>query len=459
MRGKILHLTLFLPLLTLLASESVLRDIKYNVKSNGIMLSLDYTHPIPDENIIGWKSDRNWLYVTLLGVKPPLTQVPKPTFNGHIKEIVIDDFDESVQIAILMAKPIHWYDIINSQGSASSLIFIHTELAKSQLSYLKRYLDQNGESVFSHVSREGFPVYNTDFKSAFEKARNELGPNSLFKYKGKLYHTNHPGEPTGELISGLKEDKESLNNYFDQYAVVYKESSEAEWDDGLSFQPPESESILEQESDEYFIDKESGEELVEWTDFSDQQDEPYSEKELMAELTEHSLTGDEIKSPIEQSQKLSWWQRLPFFSKTENDILRKNRKIDERYLLLGQSAIRVDTNIDGVPIYIDGRYVGHTPLSNPIQVEPGWHQVSGFTPQYLMYLNTGTISYVDNDPMLHNQMFGTETIYVESGKIARSEMRFDYVGPSLPVRRKNGGWLVGFPIVILFFELLAWGTV
>ena len=61
--------------------------------------------------------------------------------------------------------------------------------------------------------------------------------------------------------------------------------------------------------------------------------------------------------------------------------------------------------------------------------------------------------------MLHNQMFGTETIYVESGKIARSEMRFDYVGPSLPVRRKNGGWLVGFPIVILFFELLAWGTV
>ena len=151
--------------------------------------------------------------------------MPKPTFNGHIKEIVIDDFDESVQIAILMAKPIHWYDIINSQGSASSLIFIHTELAKSQLSYLKRYLDQNGESVFSHVSREGFPVYNTDFKSAFEKARNELGPNSLFKYKGKLYHTNHPGEPTGELISGFKENKESLNNLSNQFGEVKSDLS------------------------------------------------------------------------------------------------------------------------------------------------------------------------------------------------------------------------------------------
>ena len=458
MRGKILHLLLFVPLLTLLASESVLKDVKYNVKSNGIMLSLNYTRPIPDDNIIGWKSDRNWLYLTLLGVKPPATQVPKLVFNGYIKEIVIDDFDESVQIAILMGKPIHWYDIVNSQSSASSIVFIHTELNKSQIANIKRHLDQDGESVFSHVPRQGFPAYNTNFKSAFEKARMELGPNALFKWKGKLYHTNHPNETTGELISGLREKKESLTDYFDRYAVSYKEESEAEWDDGLSFQPPESASGPERQPDEYFIDDESGEELVEWKIFSDQQDDPYSVDELMAELNEHSLGRDEIKGPAVQSQKSSWWQRLPFLSKTENNISGRNKKWDDRYLLVGQSAIRVDTNIDGVPIYIDGRYVGHTPLSNAIRVEPGWHQVSGFSPQYLMYLNTGTISYVDNDPMLHNQMFGTETVYVESGKIARSEMRFDYVGPSLPIKRKNGGWLVGFPIVVLFFHLLAWGV-
>ena len=131
---------------------------------------------------------------------------------------------------------------------------------------------------------------------------------------------------------------------------------------------------------------------------------------------------------------------------------------DNEELLLGQSAIRVDANLDGVPIYIDGRYVGHTPLKTPIRVEPGWHQVSGFSPQYLMYLNTGTIDYVSNDPMLHNQIFGTETLYVEGGKIARSEMRFDYVGPSLPVKKKEGGWLVGFPVIMTFFYLLAWGA-
>ena len=458
MRGRITYLLLFVPMLTILASESVLKDIKYNIKSNGIMLSLNYTHPIPDDNIIGWKSDRNWLYLTLLGVKPPENHTPKPVFSGHIKEIVIDDFDESVQIAILMEKPIHWYDIINSQGSSSSVVFIHTELNESQIANIKRHLDQKGESVFSHVRQQGFPAYNTNFKSAFEKARMELGPNALFKYKGKLYHTNHPNESTGELISGLQEKSKSLIDYFDRYAIAYKEDNEAEWDDGLTFQTDDSERLPEQQPDEYFVEKQSGEELVEWENFTEHQDEPYSEDELMAELNDYSFTSDEIKGPTVESQRSSWWERLPFFSRAENNILRKRARANDKYLLVGQSAIRVDTNIDGVPIYIDGRYVGHTPLSNAIRVEPGWHQVSGFSPQYLMYLNTGTISYVDNDPMLHNQMFGTETVYVESGKIARSEMRFDYVGPSLPVKRKNGGWLVGFPVVVLFFQLLAWGT-
>ena len=97
-------------------------------------------------------------------------------------------------------------------------------------------------------------------------------------------------------------------------------------------------------------------------------------------------------------------------------------------------------------------------MKTPIRVEPGWHQVSGFSPQYLMYLNTGTIDYVSNDPMLNNQIFGTETLYVEGGKIARSEMRFDYVGPSLPVKKQEGGWLVGFPVLLSFFSLIAWGV-
>ncbi len=183
-----------------------------------------------------------------------------------------------------------------------------------------------------------------------------------------------------------------------------------------------------------------------------------SKGQLIEELVEHSIIQDDMDGRIVKVPKKSWWEKLPFMSITKSRFSKHIKQKDKEELLLGQSAIRVDANLDGVPIYIDGRYVGHTPLKTPIRVEPGWHQVSGFSPQYLMYLNTGTIDYVSNDPMLHNQIFGTETLYVEGGKIARSEMRFDYVGPSLPVKKKEGGWLVGFPVIMTFFYLLAWGA-
>ena len=180
--------------------------------------------------------------------------------------------------------------------------------------------------------------------------------------------------------------------------------------------------------------------------------------QLIKELADNSIIQDKLNGRIIKVPKKSWWQKLPFMSISKSKIGRYNKSKNKDELLLGQSAIRVEANLEGVPIYIDGRYVGHTPLKAPIRVEPGWHQVSGFSPQYLMYLNTGTIDYVSNDSMLKNQIFGTETIYVEGGKIARSEMRFDYVGPSLPVKKKNGGWLTGFPIVVAFLYMMSWGA-
>ena len=35
------------------------------------MINIDYDVPINDDAIIGWKSDRGWVYLTLLGVRAP----------------------------------------------------------------------------------------------------------------------------------------------------------------------------------------------------------------------------------------------------------------------------------------------------------------------------------------------------------------------------------------------------
>lgn len=482
MLKNIKHIILGLSLIVGWGESSVLEDIKYDPKTNGLMISIEYSEPIPDDNIIGWKSDRNWLYITLLGVKHINNISPKSDPNNLIKELVIDSFDESVQIAILLTKKIHWYDIINSEGTSSAVVFIHTEMKNSLQANLKKHLDKNGKSVFSVVSQEGFPTYNTSFQAAFNKAREELGPNALFRYKGKLYHTNHPNEVNQNVASGFKEldEKKSIDDIFANYALATKKLDQVSSDDHSSNE--EFNTV-----DEYFVDEDSGQELSEWSDLAEQDksentksslsfwdrmtaaredddkaklfDNLESSKgQLIEELADHSIINDDLDGRIIKVPKTSWWQKLPFSSITKGRFgVSKKRKSDKE-LLLGQSAIRIDANLDGVPIYIDGRYVGHTPLKAPIRVEPGWHQVSGFSPQYLMYLNTGTIDYVSNDPMLNNQIFGTETLYVEGGKIARSEMRFDYVGPSLPVKKQEGGWLVGFPILLSFFSLIAWGV-
>ena len=482
MLKNIKHIILGLSLIIGWVESSVLEDIKYDPKTNGLMISIEYSEPIPDDNIIGWKSDRNWLYITLLGVKHINNISPKSDPNNLIKELVIDSFDESVQIAILLTKKIHWYDIINSEGTSSAVVFIHTEMKNSLQANLKKHLDKNGKSVFSVVSQEGFPTYNTSFQAAFNKAREELGPNALFRYKGKLYHTNHPNEVNQNVATGFKEldEKKSIDDIFANYALTTKKLDQVSSDDQSS--NGEFNTV-----DEYFVDEDSGQELSEWSDLAEQDksentksslsfwdrmtaaredddkaklfDNLESSKgQLIEELADHSIINDDLDGRIIKVPKTSWWQKLPFSSITKGRFgVSKKRKSDKE-LLLGQSAIRIDANLDGVPIYIDGRYVGHTPLKAPIRVEPGWHQVSGFSPQYLMYLNTGTIDYVSNDPMLNNQIFGTETLYVEGGKIARSEMRFDYVGPSLPVKKQEGGWLVGFPILLSFFSLIAWGV-
>ena len=482
MLKNIKHIILGLSLIVSWGESSVLEDIKYDPKTNGLMISIEYSEPIPDDNIIGWKSDRNWLYITLLGVKHINNINPKSDPNNLIKELVIDSFDESVQIAILLTKKIHWYDIINSEGTSSAVVFIHTEMKNSLQANLKKHLDKNGKSVFSVVSQEGFPTYNTSFQAAFNKAREELGPNALFRYKGKLYHTNHPNEVNQNVASGFKdlEEKKSIDDIFVDYALANEKLDQA----SLNYQSSNNESDA---VDEYFVDEDSGQELSEWSDLAEvdksqniksslsfwdrmtaaREDDDKaklfdniesSKGQLIEELADHSIINDDLDGRIIKVPKTSWWQKLPFSSITKGRFgVTKKRKTDKD-LLLGQSAIRIDANLDGVPIYIDGRYVGHTPLKAPIRVEPGWHQVSGFSPQYLMYLNTGTIDYVSNDPMLNNQIFGTETLYVEGGKIARSEMRFDYVGPSLPVKKQEGGWLVGFPILLSFFSLIAWGV-
>ena len=746
------------------------------------MVNLDYSDPINDDDIIGWKSDRGWVYLTLLGVRAPKNRVPQQKYRGSVRKIVIDDFDESTQLAVLINKPVLGYDIINSKTSPSTVIFIHTEMKKSEVANLKKHIDEEGVSVFNVAKTSGFPKYNTNFRSAFDKARKELGPNSIFEYHGKLYTTNHPGEKGSELnsllVSRSKDNFEKLSsmNEFGKKSVIDKEiyidkasgdylSEALNSSDSLETfllseeklkktpkinkispeKTPEGDQFLiekefkiekpsplvaniedkkpglinrifnrylrknvpkddvptkeklphlalknnrkskssefqkrnielqekyipsissnlrmdakdsllmnlssTQESDTNRIDpwlnsadieefqkrnielqkkyipkissnsfneilkieeNKSNTQLADtniveawfkddsyisdeydatrlqkkyvprffdnieldttrFTSFngaptqladtniveawfkddsyiSDEYDatrlqkkyvpknmnvESFNKKDSSKyflsmpqkpEFTDPEVLDNRFKtrfknnnlsaSSKKQDEKpfkkekdqntwlsffpfqsdsvktsLSWEFRrekeVPNFLQTERESLNYSSNDNEQYhwkdrigvmrpetmarrqndpgfMYYNNSGINVEANIDGVPIYIDGKYVGETPLKRPVQVEPGWHQVSGFSPVYTQLASNKGLQYVGYDPIIeNNKLYGATTVYTEGGKMETVELRFNQMGDT-PKKWKevSGGMNIGIPMILFIFGMMTWG--
>ena len=700
------------------ATATTLVDISYSIKQNGIMVNLDYTKPINDDDIIGWKSDRGWVYLTLLGVRAPKNKQPQQNFKGAVRKIVIDDFDESTQLAILIGRPVLGYDIINSKTSPGTVIFIHTEMRTSEVADLKDHINKSGKSVFNVAQSSGFPKFNTNFKNAFDQARKQLGPNSIFEYHGKLYTTNHPGEKeildnpalvekqvklvdkekveevvigipeqivtiedsatnefyvnatTGDVIiekieisetttknqslnleKGMsdlvKESNKKSNSWFKR---IWKRKKPLQREQLVNNEPEKIETLLvdsfKKKSEEHMgsenlselakhkesnlierdtlfgkellgeitVDNKSKKKIIKNDDngfinldkslkkysdlaylqkkyipsidkkrvekiakkdiyipetqsrreaaiitlpdtltsiaslmkreldntnqelqkeyvpsnkqniFQDSidvfsypesipQDPEYTNPSVLADRSKvkfksgrddaRKYNQDEMEFQTEIIDQNSWlnyfsnyqdstdshlsWgfanesdssdtfqgkrEVLDYSSNENNKYLWREklpenrpetfpeRQVDPGFMYYYNGGIRVEANMAGIPIYIDGKYVGETPLVRPVQVEPGWHQVSGFSPVYTHLANQQGLQYVGSDPIIeNNELYGATTVYAEPGKMETVTLRFNQMGdtPKKWVETK-GGMTVGAPFLILLIGFISWG--
>jgi hypothetical protein len=638
-----------------------LKDIHYSIKQNGVMVSLDYTGTIKDDDIIAWKSDRGWVYLTLLGVRAPLNKFPQQSYKRPVKKIVIDDFNESIQVAILINKPILGYDILNSKSSPGTVVFIHTEMKHSEVTSLKSYINDNGASVFNVAQSSGFPEYNTNFKNAFDQARSELGPNSIFEFHGKLYTTNHPGETesmfnpglTASIENGKTKDvnlrkTELLTNTVSPIEEIYVDITREDVFDkkmdgtdlAVNNQDIQNDTHLNRNTDKTQISNEDNQQLSVIPDFTEQ--EP-AQKKLGKTPRKPEATVDDFSLKIknEPKEKRGWFRNLflktkdrkqlkqkkeilsnelaaaindlsrvkkidkdgewtmsdysqpdsekpkaqleqiaiqepevladvqevmdyelsstqePDFNKKDGwtmsdypnydnenfnsqnlekgtnnsvdfplppepesisissneikdrntnmflvtpldpydeslmaDVMPIEEPMESEYKNIAKlyptqvnipqyldkerpdsSGIRVTANREGVPIYIDGKLVGETPLAGPVKISPGWHQVSGLTPLYAKVLNRSGMEYVDDDPILrNNQLFGSRTVYVGPKNISVVNLRFNDIGdpPRHPISLRDfhqnmaqteGGMMIGFPVIMALFGLITWGMI
>ena len=135
-----------------------------------------------------------------------------------------------------------------------------------------------------------------------------------------------------------------------------------------------------------------------------------------------------------------------------------SRYSDPNFRYYHEGAIRVEANMDGVPIYIDGKYIGDTPLRKPVNVEPGWHQVSGFSPVYTHLAKKKGLQYVGYDSIINNnELYGSSTVYAESGKVETVSLKFNQMGDT-PKKwiETEGGMSLGLPMFTLLIGLITW---
>ena len=120
------------------------------------------------------------------------------------------------------------------------------------------------------------------------------------------------------------------------------------------------------------------------------------------------------------------------------------------------TALDIHCDTENVPIYVDGNMVGVSPLSGPVQVAPGWHQVSYFPPM----VKVGDSSPSGTRLMKDIVSLARQDVLVEEGKTVPVVLSYQSVEAEVQryqQKLESGKW-IGFAMMFLTVTLIAWGT-
>ena len=84
---------------------SILQNIKFNEKENGLIIEFDFSSDISLAHASGWYSQTEWFYVTILNTTIDSTIIPSLERPQFIKNIQFDQVGESVQLSIKISVP------------------------------------------------------------------------------------------------------------------------------------------------------------------------------------------------------------------------------------------------------------------------------------------------------------------------------------------------------------------
>jgi hypothetical protein len=123
-----------------------------------------------------------------------------------------------------------------------------------------------------------------------------------------------------------------------------------------------------------------------------------------------------------------------------------------------RSYLHILCDTPDLPIYVDGQFVGKTPLENTVDVFPGWHKVGYFPgdPSEIAPPKT------PKEKMLNDIVrMGILDVYVEEGKtrsVALSYQSLDEDVYNYQKKVNSGAW-IGFGLFFITMLIISWGMV
>lgn len=130
---NIIIIALFLVLFSsnLFAQNNAIQSMNVSSKENGTVIEVFSEKNIPLENVSAWYSN-DWFYLTFFDSSIDFEN-GKDFLKGDIKDIEIQNNDESGQIAVKLAKNIESFDILDSSRLTTSFLLRYSQEASKKI--------------------------------------------------------------------------------------------------------------------------------------------------------------------------------------------------------------------------------------------------------------------------------------------------------------------------------------
>ena len=412
-------------------------------KSNGVLLRLVTENKIKNlDDIAGWIGNENWFYVTLNNMRlsdklPSYTEYDDPVDNLEVSEN-----GESVQLGFLFKGPMEDFEIFHSAASRVILVQIWESVGDSIRTELRNSEIQNNNRVFALPKEEakGSPFYDSfvyardkygpekyfvwydkwfstqdvigDDESHIEEKNQPKVLSDIIQEKSpKPLIVKKTKKPDLALSGSFK--RKNKNSISENYTI--KQIEKVNLDNILEhgmlhygiLRPSEVKKLQkalillgyklnDNKNNNSGLDGNFGE-LTENAVLQFQTDMGYSEENIDGIVGLYTLNGliNELKRTGKYAAPEKAYQMMPrkkYSRKKQRDFAQsssiKRRKISSEPKLnlnlpvraTGESYIKVESNLDGADVYIDGNYLGKTPIPGRLPVRPGWHRVKMVNP-------------------------------------------------------------------------------